>query len=160
MVDRFLGPTTAVVFRALLRALENRTKLIRSATKSDDADDNDDEDDEMESATDAEIYEHLDPVVDIDSKYLPAKNPKPSNGVRNHRKKNRGTVNEAEDGAQLDIKVETHSDSEHEHEIQIYQFSSYFSLWCPCTADTRKVQFREFKKSDSELEMRPMLTQL
>lgn len=113
MIHRFLGPTTAAVFRALLRALEIRTKVIQKRVKDNEADD----EDEMEFATDVEIYEYLDDSIDLDSKYLPAKNPKRSRNVRNHRNKKQIAAKDTEDGAQLDIKMETNSDSEPEHEI-------------------------------------------
>lgn len=118
MVHRFLGSATATVFRALLRALESRSKFIRKSTKNDETDD-DHDDDQAESATDTEILEHLDATVDLDSRYETDRKRKSSFGAHNHRKRRLAAPDEGDDPAQLDIKIETHSDSEHEQAINV-----------------------------------------
>jgi len=112
---RYLGPATAAVYGALLRAVDSATSASEPTGKESSGYESDEEGEERISVSVVEVAEHLDPDIMLESKsrYVKA-NSKLTNGTHKHRGKSHTIICDEEDAAQLGIKQEILSESEDE----------------------------------------------
>lgn len=117
MAERFLGPTTAAVYSALLRLSESKVTSTQDKYKAEDDSSDDEEQDMSVAVSDAQIEHFLDISLDLTSTIKGAGNlQKLPNGTGESNSKPEYVTGEEGD-AELGIKQEPPSDDEDEPDI-------------------------------------------